>query len=179
MWQHLPSQLLGHMVKLITRQDLMLEMQLEIWASSLPGGYSSAVILFPSSPLIQNHRTEDGIIGSSAPASRVSTDIWALCLVGDGVSALGLLGMGQAEVGKGITGLYQYLTAGKAWEGCVSWRRGVPWLAACTISVLHSGDVPVHALCLLPHYNAHGNEAAGDELVCSELCLRAGDLLSL
>lgn len=55
----------------------------------------------------------------------------------------------------------------------------MPWLVACIISVLHSGDVPLHALCLLPHYNAHGNEAAGDKLVCSELCLSVSDLLSL
>lgn len=55
----------------------------------------------------------------------------------------------------------------------------VPWLVACIISVLHSGDVPLHALHFLPHYNAHGNEAAGDEPVCSELCLSASDLLRL
>lgn len=55
----------------------------------------------------------------------------------------------------------------------------MPCLVACTIFVLHGGDLPLHTLCLLPHHNAHANEAAGDELVCSELCPSASDLLSL
>lgn len=86
------------------------------------------MILSPSSPFTQNHGREDGITGSSAPASRVSTDIRALCLVGDGMSALGLPGMGQAEVGKEVTGLYQCPTVGKlekavfhGGQGCPGW----------------------------------------------------------
>lgn len=101
----------------------------------------------------------------------------------DGVSALGLPGMGQAEVWKGVTGLYQAVPGLPAVLQLKRperpWSRGVPCLVACTISVLRGGDVPLHTLCLLPHHNAHANEAAGDELVCSELCPSAGDLLSL
>lgn len=46
--------------------------------------------------------------------------------------------------------------------------RGVPWLHEPFLS-LHSSDIPLHAFCQLPYYNAQANKAARYELVCSAL----------
>lgn len=85
---------------------------------------------------------------------------------------MGWMHWGQQKLRKELQDGANLLQLTKPKRAGVLKGRGIPWLHEPFLS-LHSGDIPLHAFCWLPHYNVQANEAARHELVCSMFCIRA------